>query len=86
MLFYLHTHVYAHVCRFSDGYTLEIKVKASSYNESPTAVEGAAPSPPPPYTAEPGMPPQDLDLINRVKGYVQQSFSGSVLLEEHQVP
>ena len=72
------------MCRFSDGYTLQLKVKTSSYNESPIA-EGAVPSPPPPYTAEAGMPPQDLDIINRVKGYVHQSYYGSVLLEEHQV-
>ena len=81
---FLYLATYAHVHRFSDGYTLQVKVKTTAYTESPAAGE-AVPSPPPPYTAEPGMPPQDIDIINRLKGYIQQSFYGSVLLEEHQV-
>ena len=79
-----------YVYRFGHGYTLQAKVKSEAGGNEPQTTGVAPPPPttgglPPPYTAQPEVPLQDMGLVYHLKGFIQQSFYGSVLLEEHQV-
>ena len=92
-----------HLCRFSDGYTLQAKVNAPppvepppptsptkrGLSKSPTArsppTSPAVTGSPPPLPSDVS-PPQDMGaaLVDELKVFIQQTFPGSALVEEHQ--
>lgn len=74
------------LCRFSDGYTLQAKVKGLETwsPDAPPPPEPSSSEQPPPYSTE-AQSVITHGVTNAVKHFIEQSFPGSILTEEHQV-